>query len=40
MSRKYNRLIDDTVKEVSIEKFHYDDNSRYYDVFSADWGLS
>ena len=35
MSRKYNRIIDDTVMEVSIEKSRYNDKSRYYDGFSA-----
>ena len=40
MSRNYNRIIDDAVMEVSIEKAHYNDKSRYYDGFCADRGLS
>ena len=40
MSRKYNRIIDDAVMEVSIEKSHYNDEYRYYDAFSTDRGLS
>ena len=30
MSQKYNRIIDDAVTEVSIEKSCYNDKSRYY----------
>ena len=40
MSRKYNRIIDDAVTEVSIEKSSFNDKSRYCDGFSADRGLS
>ena len=36
MSRKYIRIIDDAVIEVSIEKSHYNAKSRYYYGFSAD----
>ena len=39
MSWKYNGIIDDAEIEVSIEKFHYNDKSHYYDGFSAGWGL-
>ena len=31
----YNRIIDDTVIEVSIEKSHYSNKSHYYDEFRA-----
>ena len=39
-SWKHNRMLDHSVMEISIEKSHYNDKSRYYDGFSADWGLS
>ena len=32
--------IDDGVMDVSIEKSHYNNKSRYYDGNCADWGLS
>ena len=35
MSQQYNRITDDAVIEVSIEKSHYYDKSRYFDAFSA-----
>ena len=40
MSRKWNRIIDDVVMEVSIEKSPSHNKFRYYDGFSAEWGLS
>ena len=40
MSLKFNRKIDDPVMEVSIEKSHYYDKSRYLAGFSADQGIS
>ena len=40
MSRKFDRIIDYPVMEVSIEKSRYDDKFHYLDGFSADWGLS
>ena len=41
MSQKYNNMIiEDAVMEVSLEKSHYNDKSRFYDGFSADRGLS
>ena len=42
MYRMYNRIIDDAVMEVSIEKSHFNDKSHYmyYVGFSADQGLS
>ena len=40
MSQKYDRIIDDSIIEVSMEKSHYIDKSHYHDGFSVDWGLS
>ena len=37
MVRKYNRIIEDAEMEVSIEKSLYNDESRYFDGFSADY---
>ena len=39
MSQKYNRIIDDAVMEVSIEKSRYNAKSHYCNGFSADRGL-
>ena len=39
MSQKCNRIIDDVVMEVSIEKSRYNDKSLYCYGFSADWFL-
>ena len=36
MSQKHNRLINDAVLEVSINKSPYKDKSRYCNEFSAD----
>ena len=38
-SRKYNRLIDDAVIEVSIDKSRYNDKSHYHIGFSANRAL-
>ena len=38
MPQKYNRINEDAVMEVSIEKSH-NDYYHYYDGFSADRGL-
>ena len=35
MSQKYNRIIDDPIKDVTIEKTRYNDKSHYHDGFSA-----
>ena len=39
MSHYYNKNLDDTVMEGSIEKSHFNNKSHYYNVHSADWGI-
>ena len=40
MSRKYNRIVDDALMGLSMEKSGYSDKSHYYNGFCADGGLS
>ena len=40
MPQQYNRIIDDAVKEVSIEKPHSNNKSRFFDGINAYRGLS
>ena len=39
-SQKYNRIVDEAVMEVSIEKSFYCEKSCYNDGFSAERGLA